>query len=435
MPFGQSCRTELRIDEQVIPTVENGVQVEVSTDAQQSGADIVSYAEATIPLTWRDEDIQSKIQDFDPQAQSEYSLASIFMEDPRAEAWWPVMRGFVRGVRGSDAGMGTATVHISSPDGLASAIPMSGMYERPSIEQVMSDAVETFNDNTPFNATLRGVSNRNVDTNSTSPAQYVAESSYGVGAFASGADLSDMKSFKANRHSVADVCNWVCQNSSGRWYFEFRSEGTRGLSLVYDDGSNAIDFTQRTNKSGPKEEQLANRGSFPDLGANEVDVINNSAIKELFPVNTVRIKGATGASIFGFETAMLPSRKAPFVEVEYAPLKRRAGGQTVAKEYETDNVTLSSSESRAKTELRKQIQESGMGEITTYGKPKIRPYDRLTARPTCASVVENVNPLTHQVASVHHDKKASSEYLTHIGVSPIFDMSKVEITVSEMRDV
>lgn len=77
------------------------------------------------------------------------------------------------------------------------------------------------------------------------------------------------------------------------------------------------------------------------------------------------------------------------------------------------------------------------GEITVYGKPQIKPYDLLTARPTCSDVTPNVNvnPLTHQAANVRHEKSAHSEYLTHVGVSPIFDPSKVEVVTSEMRDV
>lgn len=109
--------------------------------------------------------------------------------------------------------------------------------------------------------------------------------------------------------------------------------------------------------------------------------------------------------------------------------------QSVAVTLETDNVTIESAEQRVQKELQKRINDSGTGEITVLGKPNIRPYDRITARPTCASVVENVNPLTHQVSSVRHEKKADTEYLTHVGVSPVFDPSEVEITQSEMKDV
>ena len=434
-PLCDDARVEVRIDEQTIPTVEEGVTVTVSTDAQNMGSDITKYAECQIPLEWRSSDIMSKVKDFDPETQSSYSLASIFFQDVRNEGYYPVIRGFVRGVRGSSDKMGVGTVHISSPDTLATAVPFSGRYDRPTVGEVFSDAIETFNDNTPFNAQLRGVSGRTVSTTD------FVEDALGVASFgltdAVGKVLPDVTAFKSNRHSVSDALNWVCENTNGKWYFSFRHQGTSGLSLVYDDGSNSVAFTQRENKSGAQDRRLNNQGSFPDLGATEVDVIDNDALQELFPVNTVRIMGSTGVSLFGFETHMVPAKRFPFVEVQYTPLVRRAGGQSVAVQLETDNVTVESALERGKSELRKRIVDSGTGSMTVYGKPQIIPYDTITAKPTCADVVPNADmrPLTHQVASVTHQKSAHSEYLTTINVSPEFDPSKVETVVSEMRDV
>lgn len=432
-------RVRLLIEGTEIPTVNEGVTTEISNDAQQSGADITRLTEAYIPIEWKDENITSKIQSFDPSSQGSYDRATVIFQNVRNGNWTRVHRGFIRGVSGS-SDMGVAKVIINDPAALMSAVPFSKRYKEATVDEVFNDVATTFTENTPFTANVTGVPGRDVGGGGANDAgegqEFVADSSYGVGtASPVNPNVKDNKAFKSNRHSCADALNWITEVTGGKWYFLFREVGG-GLKLVYDDGSSAITFTQRQSHGAPQEQRLNNQGSLPNSSPSELDIITNDALAELFPINTLTVKGATGVSIFGFETSMLPSEKSPYVTVQYPPLVERAGGNVVSDTIETDNVTLDSATNTAKKKLEQRILDSGTGRIECYGNPNPKPYDTVIAQPECEDVLTtSVDPLPYTVASVRHQKKASSEMITFIEMSPKVDISEMTIVEQEMREV
>lgn len=421
-------RVRVIIEEEEVPTT--NVVTEVSNDAQKSGADVTRLTEANIPLSWKDENIVSNIESFDPTSQSSYDRATVLFQNVRQGGWESVHRGFIRGVSGSDT-TGVGRVIIQDPAALTSAIPFSNRYtESVSVGEVFNDVASTIRQNSVFNPQPRLSTSRTVNT-SGAGAEYVSNSSYGVGT-----NVADTKAFKSNRHTCADALNWVTDSGGGRWYFEFRSGGSRGLSLVYDNGSQSVVFAQRQSRGGAQEQRLNEGGSFPQCPINQLDIIENDAMADIFPVNTLTVKGATGASIFGHEVAMIPSKKSPWVTVQYPPFVQAAGGNIVGKQVETDNVTLESATNTAKKKLEQTILDSGTGSMLCYGNPYPMPYDTIQARPECADVITGTAPsLPYEVANVTHTKDSMEEMMTRIDVSPVVDPSKITVEEAEMRDV
>lgn len=464
MGYPGRCKAELRVDEQTIPTVNSGARVELSTDAQKGGPSISSLAVCEMPYEWNGVDYRSKVDEFNPETQSSYSLASIFMEDVRRKQWEPVMRGFVRGVRPTDM-MGTAKVYVSSPDQLLTAVPFSASYDRPAVGKVFRDVADTMREETPFSPTVRGVAQRqlpkggegsggNDSGGNDSTPRSAYELQFGSDDESGGGNDSDTprtsyglqtdieesirdgKVFKRNVNSAADALNWATNSVGGRYYFDFRHEDTRGLSLVYDDGSDVTHFQQRENRGPAQQQQLAKGGSFPDLGPKEVDLIKNEALAEVFPINSLRVKGKTGVSVLGWTVRGPFSDVAPFVTVEYDPFVRRAGGNVVSETIEIGSVTLEAAENVAKNKLEQNIRDSGDGSMEMYGNPYVRPYDLISSVPECSDVLTtSVKPITYSISEVIHEAKATEEYRTHIKVTPRFDPSKLNVVESEMKEV
>ena len=451
MGYEGRCGAELRVDETTIPTVNSGARVELSTDGQAGSSDITKIGICEMPYEWNGVDYKSKVDDFDPETQSSYSLATIFFEDVRRKTWNPVMRGFVRGVKPTNT-LGTAKVYVSSPDALLTAVPFSASYTQPSVKQVFEDVADTFRSETVFNPTVRGVTPRRLVTDSEGDVNVdYGDSAVGPGSVAdygegniegqtgddeSGQTVADSKTFQNNQSSCASALNWATENSGGRYYFEFRHGDTHGLSLVYDDGSDVINFTQRENRGAAQQQQLKDGGSFPDIGPKEVDVINNAALHDTFQINTMTAKGKTGVSIGGWEFAGPFSEKYPQVRVQYDPFVSRAGGNVVGETIEVGSVTLESTENTAKKKLEQTIRDTGVGTIELYGNPFIKPTDLVTAVPECGNVLTtSVKPITYSISEVIHEKSAHEEYRTKIKVSPKFDPNEMSVVNSEMKDV
>lgn len=424
-------RVRVDVNGTYIPTVEDGVTTEVTSDAQQSGADITRLSEVFVPIEWKDEQITSSIQSFDPTSQSGYDKVLIEWQNVRQGTWTNVHRGFVRGVSGT-SDMGVARMIVGDPADLLSAIPFSKRYELPTVQEIFNDVITEFNQNTPFFAEFGGTPSRDVSGGGDPIEGLISDMTFGF--LGEGTNLDDKTTFKSNRHSCADALNWATSVSGGKWYFAFTSGNV--LRLVHDDGSNSVAFTQRESHGSPQEQKLNSQGSLPNATPNELDIITNDALAELFPINTLTVKGATGTSILGFETSMIPSEKAPYVTVQYPPLVQRAGGNVVADTIETEHVTLQSATNAAKKKLEQRILDSGTGQIECYGHGSPKPYDILSARPECNNVLtSSADPLPYEVASVKHEKKASEEMITFIDVSALVNPGDITVETAEMKDI
>lgn len=436
---------------------------EISTDyvetqiSSEGPAKSNRLTEFHFPAEWDGEDQQSKVDAFDPSTQSSYDLAEVYWQEPRSGTYVLDHYGFVRGVGGTDKN-GVMKGYIADPSQMVTAIPFSNAYDRPSIQDVLTDCVERFNESTPFNAqlgsydqqTLSGVENYEA-TDGDGPEGITGtisvafnEGPIALGEYVAGGIKSAMKTsrrFKRNAHTLKDVLDWVCEIAGGYWYFS----SSNPLRLVYDnDRSENNTFDATTGRQFTSRRNLINGGSFLPNGGLAVDVINNDALAEMFPVNTFTVHGVSNWSLMGHSVKALSSNKFPAVTVEDPVLKQRAGGQTVQDQIvKTQDKTLKSAENTAKTKLKNKIQTGGEGDIECFIRPDAIIGDYIRAVPECEDWVPNANltPIEYEITGIRHVKSAypedgnQFEGTTSFTVSPISDQSRYEVIESEMMDL
>lgn len=253
--------------------------------------------------------------------------------------------------------------------------------------------------------------------------------------------LSVTKRFQPNRDSLIDIMNWLAEKVGGLWYFE---PTRNGVSLVLDVSPTRRPFIQNS--------VIQRELDADDTVYDHIRVIENTALFEINPVNTVIVRGELGKSVLGQRVPdypvvgdiLQPSKKFPLVKVRATPLYERAlvgsGSQQKAELsaaiFETDDFTLEEAEKTAVAKMRAILEEETEGSITIFGNPKLRPYDRVDAYPTCAGQVSeaDIQPFQYEVEGVKHVKTAGDEYKTIVYVSILVDESEIEIVSSTMED-
>lgn len=411
-------RVVVTIDGNPIPTTR--VETEMSLDGV---ANKNIYADVTFPTTWRNEDIIGGISAFG-DVSTPYSQANVYYQDPNMDTWALVLDGYVRSVGGTNTS-GTARLIIGGWEQFFSAIPFSGSYDDPTISTIISDVTSTFAEQTPISLSTAGVSEgQTVDSGV--PDGHPVHTVIGGGAAITYEAASYLgiieqnensiteealqltKHFKKNRNTLKDVMEWLCEQIDARWYVDTTGDGP---VLVLDQENNSKHFFDAT------------------LGAPGVRVIENDAIQEIVPVNSIRVKGKSATSIMGVNIKELPSNEYPMAEAEYDPLVERANGNLKQPIVEKDTITVDATKQAAKKELRNKIQGAVNGDIKAWGKPDIEPLDRFTGVPVCSEHhVGSTDPIEYEVQSVQHIKESGSEYVTRIGVRVWVDPDTISVT-------
>lgn len=261
--------------------------------------------------------------------------------------------------------------------------------------------------------------------------------------------LSGQKRFQLNRNNMVDLLDWFAAEVGGKWHFEPTPDGpllfvdnTSGVGTDIGDGEiTRRFFVDNELKDAPQEWDVS---AFKNLEQfDSVDVLNNDALYDVKPFNTLHLYGEGQANVLrnrdDWETAASPSEwttEFPYVKVTYPPLVKRAGGyEYSAPTVESDKMYLPQAEQQAVKEFRKHLSEATEGSIEIRGEPHILPFDYIRTIPTCNDTYENANavPITYEVNSVRHVRSAEQPYTTELGVSLVFDESKLEIE-SEYRE-
>lgn len=223
--------------------------------------------------------------------------------------------------------------------------------------------------------------------------------------------------FTASRDTLADVVEVVSGRNDVRIWFEPHDDGTITLEAQRDPGSD-YDATE----------------------GGDIPVIYNDALYEMRPFNSLRLRGAEGIDIdYEFDITPFPVVTAtaegqyPEAEAWYPPLVDRAG----KKLFRVENSSRSKEpkvRTEAKSRLKEMLDEVSGGTMDTALSPELRPYDRLTAKPACASIIDaDVPELTYEVERTAHtlapddndrDPQVPS---TEVSLSMSIDPSKIKV--------
>lgn len=207
------------------------------------------------------------------------------------------------------------------------------------------------------------------------------------------------KTFHSNKHTIADVVTWFLNHASGRIAFY---PTTDSLVLSHDDDRSRAQHDAHY------------------LGG-DLNVIENNALQELRPVNTMVVNGQAQGSIgsvnpFGTDL----SRGEYFTaKARHTKLYRRANetelraGPVVNSDAQTAGEVANS----ARKQLKERISETTGGGMTTQLRGGILPFDLVQARPTCQeTAASDTQPIVYEVDRVHHEIPPSGIPKTNLNV-------------------
>lgn len=312
---------------------------------------------------------------------------------------------------------------VVSSTGLGEDVDITGFFEE---NTMASDIIGWFDDTTPILKFL-DIEDEDEQLN---PLREYADDALHTGGH---------KHFRRNRHTLVDVMDWLTDEIGGTWYFEPRAEG---VALVVNNGV-GDDF--KIGRSAYYDGQFDPEGLEYINGFNpaEVDIVHNSSLEDLKPINFLELNGESADSFLGinvdrnvFEGPLGAPRghtdKYPHVEVSYPPLLERTNGQKLGpKPIESGKQTLSEARQQAVKEFKKSHEDNTDGSIEIRALPPIRPYDYIAAVPVCNDTFgSEMNPIQYEVNSVIHQVNAEDAYKTKLGVSIALDEDAIEVDAS-----
>lgn len=247
------------------------------------------------------------------------------------------------------------------------------------------------------------------------------------------------KHFRRSRHTLADVMDWLTDEIGGAWYFEPTATGV--VLMVNNGGTDDFKIARSAYYDG----QFDPEGLDYIMGFNpvSVDVVHNSSLEDLKPINHLELNGESADSFLGVNTDRTilggplgaprgHTKKYPHIEVTYPPLLDRTGGNKLGpKPIESGKTTLAEARKQAVKEFKKAHEDNTDGSIEIRALPSIRPYDYIAAVPVCNDTFDaEMNPIQYEVNSVIHQVNGEDAYKTKLGVSIALNEDELEVSDS-----
>lgn len=207
------------------------------------------------------------------------------------------------------------------------------------------------------------------------------------------------KSFVANRHTLADIVRWL--------------EKTFELYAYVDHvPENPALFAVRDPHAGTHTAHY--------MGGN-LQIIQNDALSELRPVNTLIAKGSAQDSTGPFNglfSADEPADEYAYAIARHKDLFKRSGEMPLrAKSLEVDARDMEEVKKQARQKLKERIDDTSSGDMLTLPRAPVQPFNLVEAKPTCQeSPATNVPAVTYEVHRVHHRIRGGERSTTKLNV-------------------
>lgn len=446
--------------------------VEAETWQNKDGAsDLISTSRIEIPMVWGGTEIYSFIGAQSDDA-SVFDLARVSYRDRETGEWSICQFGYVASI-GPAAGNGVLKFYIYDGADFTRQMPVTKTYDNPTASQVASfaafDLEYGLDANSPLIVNDVAVTTPVSEVDIVGTLEQFDRSGWedentvivpikeAVGeedanqAEVTTEWLDDAlhagghKHFRENRHNLVDVLNWLTDRIGGIWYLKPEANG---VTLVINNGGSDNSELAR-NSYIQRQVNPSQYEYIVGFNHTETTVINNTAIEDAKPINTLTLAGEDADSFFGIDRDQNliegplgapkgQSNKYPLVEVEYPPLIERADGALLGpKRIESSATTTAEAEIEAIERFKEEHEDNTEGNIEIYGTPQIRPYDLFTAKPVCNEVYDiDTVPIQYEVNTVHHHVKSDEPYTTELGVSiRINEEILKENTFSRLVDV
>ena len=391
---------------------------------KEGNLDLTRYAEFRFPANWDGTNWIDAFDTHSPHEQEGFDTVRIDLRDEGAyrndrsesETYYPAFIGVVTGVGNAESGPERFwKCRAQGPGHFLSKIPASTRFSGGKASILTDYIVEEIDDRLPITVESAVDTSVTAETNT----DWRVGISPILTALALISDtvndaLSTEKSFQANKHTLADVADWVTDKTSSRLWFEPSPEGA---VLVLSGNPTADSNHHRAHYlvggGEPTDSTLPSQSSVTEDDSLTY-IVSNNAFAEIRPVNTIQVNGQAKRSLksvgrYGQTTAQ---KEFTAVKARHKPLYERAGGVELEGDTvtETDAQSKSEVENEARSRLKEIVDESTAGSMETLLRSPISPYDTVEALPTCnEEAAASMDPLTYEVQRVQHKIRPGEE--------------------------
>jgi hypothetical protein len=388
---------------------------------KEGPVDLSRYVEGTFASPFRGEDYADAFNGVTPDEQESFDTVRVDIKDSTTDQYHLAFRGVVTGVGNSNGPEHEWQFRAQGPSFFLNKIPASINFDGVTTEQILGYVRDRLQEEIPFDVSLAASDGGEVQEDRIrNPTPFIAPSIQ-LSKWVSDLRTSP-KTFQANKHYLSDVINWVKDKSGSRIWLEPTSDGIGFVA------------TQEPTKRRHQAHYIDN----PTLDSpsaeydHEIAIVNNDALTELTPINTLIVKGSAKkslASVGPFELNT-PSDTFTKVKARHSELYKRAGNRELYGDTEqlSDAETAKEVQNEAKSLLKSKIDQATSGDMQALLAAPITPYDTIEALPTCNEQINpNTDPITYEVSRVHHEIRASGISQTTLNVGVHTSMDDIEI--------
>jgi len=406
----------------------NGTRVPV-TDVdlhmrKEGDLSVTRYVEGKIVSPWKGEDYVEAFDAVDEESQSSYDTVRIEVRDTSLDVFLTQFHGLVTGLGNSGGDLEREWVFQARGPGLilseiAASKPFTsdggGLSPRTVFDYITSEIDEKC----PFDVNSRldlsvpegndeftveeddgGIIDNVVDAITSDTTVSDTSLLPGPANTAEGNENREIiKTFKPNRHTLADVVNWFQNKYNVRtWMVPTQS----GATLV------AVRYPHRN----------THRAHYLD---GLLKIMDNDALSELRPINTVVAKGDAKRSRRSagiYEVQDDPEGEYAYAKVRHRALYERAGGiELDGNHLDVDAFDKQTIVSEAKQHLKTRIDQASGGDMHTLPSAVVHPYDLVKAKPSCdGNSATDVPAVEYEIHRVHHEIRAGKPSFTSLDV-------------------
>jgi len=412
-PYDPDCETdsEVYVNGTRLPAGDIDIYIR-----KEGPLDISRYVEGTFASPFRGEDYTETFNGLNPAEQDSFDTVVVTVKDTMTDDYNLTFRGVVTGVGNSSGPEKEWNFRAQGPGLLLDRIPASGKFTDATALDVLKYVRQELDDRLPFSVSLETITDE--DAQELTIGQTISRLAPVLGGAAKMFDvLSTPKTFTSNKHSLADVVNWLRDKT--------------GVRIWLTPTTNGVGFIATATPTIREHEAHY-------LGGN-VAVVNNDALSELKPANTVVLKGSAKKSLVSVGPFSInePQDEYTAVKARHQTLYERAGRSELHAETNgvSDGAESNEVANEAQSILKDAIDEATGGDMQTLLRSPIKPYDTITAKPTCdENEASNTRPLTYEVSRVHHEITGGSLSQTTLNVGVKASMDDIEIVNSWKND-
>lgn len=417
MVYDPDCRTDSRV-------YVNGHRLPASTVnlyiRKEGPMDVTRYVEGTFASPFRGEDFLQYFETQEKDTQSSWDTLKVDVLDSATDEYNTEFHGLVTGVGSSPGPEREWSYRAQGPGLFLNKISASKNFTTSSTSVVLDYIESQLESKFPIPVTV-GSDDPTLYYDSNIGIDIIEGILHKIPLLGQYEVPGGSKGFQSNKHTLKDVINWLRDRVKMRLWFEPTEEGVSLIGL---------------------QEPTVHTHNAHYIDNGNLRVVNNDALTELRPINTLTLKSKVTDSlgpkgIFEIKEIKTGS-KYNTVKVREPTLFKRAGNTEyiAAPDTLSDAKTMEGLRNDAASMLKQKIDQTTGGDMQTLLRSPIKPFDTVIAKPTCDhSVATSTDPVTYEVSRVHHKITPSGISETKLNVGLHTPLDEIEVVNEDTEDV